>query len=344
MDLLKVYPSGRVTASTRKKFNLDRIAKDSRYGETQPPESWQTHIPNQRSTANPDLSEEPATSLGLSSVSNLTATSCPPPKILRKRRGSNGISSRSRQLVKDAATLLQEKYGKKHLAFVTHTIPTRFITEIHQNWTKILHNLRRRYIRSLQKAGLSKEIVMVTEYQEDRLATSGQAVLHVHIVFQGRHKRQSWAYDVEHYKQHWKECCENYISNASSDAEWNAATRVEGIRKSCSSYLAKYMSKGVATLNHILSIDALAYIPSSWHVLTQRLRVEVRQNTRHFEGTSAEELFEYLTQNAVELLKFNRYVKVLTTDGREICVGWYGDLKDKKLFRSCAVVPTLLVA
>jgi hypothetical protein len=276
--------------------------------------------------------------LGLSSVPNLTA----PPESLatkeRAKRGSKGISSRSRQLVRDSATLLEEKYGKAQLAFITHTIPSKFVDCVHSNWARILHNLRRRYTRALQKADLPQDLIMITEYQEARLASSGKAVLHLHIVFVGRRRKQHWEYDCEYYKKHWQECCEECCEESSDNAEWHSATRVEGIRKSCASYLAKYMSKGVSTLSDILSSDPDAFIPSSWHVLTQVLRTRVRKATRHFEGESATTLFEWILNNAVELLKFNRFVKVPTSSGREVCVGWYGDLKDKTLFRSLSVL------
>ena len=344
MDLLKVYLSGRVTASRRKRFNPDSPTRHQSESESQGFDVRQMQMHGLQKAIDAKNSLKPVPPLGLSSVPNLTASPETVCQKLRARRGSKGITSQSRQLIKDAATLLEEKHGKKHLAFVTHTVPTQFIPDIHANWARILHNLRRRYIRSLQRAGLSEELVMVSEYQEERLSSSGNAVLHLHIVFVGRKKNQHWAYDCEHYKKHWEECCEACIKNGKDSSAWNAATRVEGIKKSCSSYLAKYMSKGVATLESILIRDPAAFIPASWHVLTQRIRVEVRKFTRHFEGESAVQLFEYLTLNAVELLKFNRYIKVLSTDGRELCVGWYGDLKDKKLFRTVAVVPTLLVA
>ena len=344
MDLLKVYLSGRVTASRRKRFNPDIPASSNSEAESQDFDIRQMQIHGIQTAIDAKNSLKPVPPLGLSSVVNSTATPPPLNQKPKKRRGSHGISSRSRQLVRDAATLLQEKHGKEQLAFITHTIPPQFVKEVHANWVKILHNLRRRYIRALQKAGLSEELIMVTEYQEERLSTSGIAVLHLHIVFVGRKKRRHWAYDIDCYKEHWKECCETYIENGKDNALWNAATRVESIKKSCAGYLSKYLSKGVSTLATVLQFDSNAFIPPSWHVLTQLLRCEVRRNTRHFEGQSATELFDYLTSNAVELLKFNRYVKVLSVDGRELCVGWYGDLKNKKLFRSVAVFPTLLVA
>ena len=343
MDIVKVYLSGRVTASRRKRFNPDAPVKSQSQSESDGFHLRMVHLhglDEMRSARLAVTGEDP---LGLSSNSNLTATPLPLNQKAKKRRGSGGITSRSRQLVKDAATLLQEKYGREQLAFVTHTIPPEFVAVVHRNWVSILHNLRRRYIRSLQKAGLSEELVMVSEYQEDRLKDTGEAVLHLHIVFVGRNRRQHWKYEVEHYKNHWKECCQQYIEDCKDDSAWIASTRVESIKKSCESYLSKYMSKGVAIIASILALDPNAYVPPSWHVLTRRLRTEVRRNTRHFEGTSATELFNFLTQNAVELLKFNRYVKVTTPENREICVGWYGDLRNKKLFRTVAVVPTLLV-
>lgn len=338
MDILKVYPSGRVTASRRKKFNLEALSCKQTETEQQDFDIRQVQIHGFDKALMGKKSVMPSHPLGLSSVANLSALAESHTDREKKKRGQNGITSRSRQLVKDAATILENRYGKSQLAFVTHTIPDHAITYVHANWQKILANLRRRYLRALQKAGLPQEIVMVSEYQERRLEETGQAVLHLHIVFVGRFKKRHWQYKCEYYAKHWEECCEEYKTNTNENGRWNAATRVESIRKSCANYLAKYMSKGVSTLDSIRSADSNAFIPPSWHILSQSLRQAVRKATRHFEGGTATDLFEWLLSEAVNLLRFNRFVKIPTKDGRESCVGWYGDLKDRKLFDSVAML------
>lgn len=338
MDLLKSYPSGRVTASRRKRIPSQPALVSQPESDQTDFDIRQVQIHGVIAAIEGKNSIKPPDSLGLSSVANLSTDAPNDAKRLKAKRGSNGITSRSRQLVKDSATLLEERYGRSQLAFVTHTIPPRFVDSVHQNWTKILANLRRRYVRALRKVGLPEELVMVSEYQEGRLEESGKAVLHLHIVFVGRKKKHHWEYNCEHYKQHWKECCEEYCHERGAKAEWQSATRVEGIRKSCAAYLSKYMSKGTSTLAAIVSADPNAFVPPSWHILTQRLRARARQETRHFEGASASTLFDWLIENATQLLKFNRYIKVPTQDGRGLCVGWYGELRDKTLFRTVAVV------
>ncbi len=338
MDLLKIYPSGRCTASRRKKTAFQPSLKRQPLSDDAQFNLRQMDLHGIHAAIASFSATKPKDPLGLSSVPNLTANPCNPTKTVKSARGSNGITSKSRQQIKDSATLLEEKYTKERLAFITHTIPEKFVSEIHANWTKIIHNLRRRYIRALQKAGLPQDLIMVTEYQEGRLGHTGQAVLHLHIVFVGRFKKRHWEYNCEYYKQHWKECCREYLTDRGTNTEWSASTRVEGIRKSCAAYLSKYLSKGTATLNSILVKCPDCFIPSSWHCLTQTLRISVRKAIRHFEGQSATTLFDYLTENAVELLKFNRYIKVPTQDGRGLCVGWYGELRDKHLFRTVAVL------
>jgi hypothetical protein len=338
MDLLKSYPSGRVTASRRKKIASQPAMPHKRLSDAQEFTARMVQIHGADDVIAAIRATNSEKSLGLSSVANLSTDAPNDAKPLKLRRGSKGISSRSRQQVRDSATLLEERYGVSQLAFVTHTIPPKFVTEVHQNWAKILANLRRRYIRLLHKAGLPEELVMVSEYQESRLSQTGYAVLHVHIVFAGRRKRQHWEYNVETYKKHWKECCSEYCQHSSKNAEWQSATRVEGIRKSCSAYLSKYMSKGTSALRDILAINPDAFIPSSWHILTQPLRVRVRQSIRHFEGESASNLFDWLISQATTLLKFNRYIKVPTRGGYMTSVGWYGELRDKTLLRTLSVL------
>lgn len=334
MDLLKVYPSGRVTASKRRKFASDPPPKPLPFNEETEEDLRLLGALGleQYSCIQAEFGRSPT--LGLSSVPNLSTT--PPP--LRAKRGSNGISSASRQLVKDAATLLQDRYGKERLSFITHTIPDPYVDAVHGNWAAILANLRRRYIRALQKAGLPQDLVMVTEYQEKRLAESGKAVLHLHIVMVGRYARKHWQWECEWFHNHWRECCEQYIQGGSCNTEWNAATRVESIRKNVADYLGKYMSKGVQAIGLVRNCGVSAFVPPSWHVLSQRLRRAVRVATRHYEGAGATALYDWLRSNAGELLRFHRDIEIALPDGRAFIVGWYGDLRDRSLFK-CASVP-----
>lgn len=338
MDLLKVYPSGRVTASTRKRFNPEPLPSPYKESDSDGFHLRQMHLHGLEAMRSARNAVENSGFVGLSSVSNLSidAESASPP--LKTPRGSNGISSFSRQRVKDAATLLEKEHGRNQLSFITHTIPDHAITYVHENWTKIVANLRRRYIRALKRAGLSEDIVMVSEYQEERFKKQGNAVLHLHIVLQGRTRYGHWKYSKEYYKQCWRECCQEYSNQREDDGKWNAASRIESIRKSCSNYLGKYMSKGVQAIDSIRAVCPDAYIPPSWHVLSQRLRIAVKRAIRHYEGKTASELFEWLSSEATTLLRFNRYIKIPTTDGRGLVVGWYGDLRDKCLFESVVLL------
>jgi hypothetical protein len=338
VDILKVYPSGRVTASRRKRFNLEALPCQKELTEDQEWYLGQIKAHGIDIAIADKLAMESSLPLGLSSVSNLSTGSEPTTTKEKSRRGSNGISSFSRQRVKDAATLLEEKYGRKQLSFITHTIPDHAITYVHSNWTKILANLRRRYIRMLKKAGLPEELVMVSEYQEERFQKSGKAVLHLHILLVGRKRYGHWEYTKECYKECWEECCKEYSDECEEQYNWNAASRIESIRKSAANYLGKYMSKGVQAIADILAICPDAFIPPSWHILSQRLRMAVKKAIKHYEGKTASQIFEWLESHAKELLRFNRYIKIPTKDGRESCVGWYGDLKDRKLFNSVAVL------
>lgn len=336
MDILKVYPSGRVSACRRKKFSLQASLRVYALSEQQEWDSKQVHLHGFEAVVVAKNALKTPIPLGLSSVANLSTLPETCTKRIKTARGGKGISSFARQRVKDAATILEKKYGREHLSFITHTIPDHAINYVHSNWEKILANLRRRYVRALQSAGLSEEIVMVSEYQESRFRETGQAVLHLHIVLVGRKKYGHWERDCEYYEQHWRECCEEYSGEFRDDSKWNAASRVESIRKSCANYLGKYMSKGVRAISDILAINPSAFIPSSWHVLTQRLRIAVKRAIKHYEGKTASEMFEWLESHATELLKFNRYIKIPTLDGRGLIVGWFGELRDSSLFDSVA--------
>lgn len=329
MDLLKVYPSGRITASKRRKFAPEPLPKPLPFNEETGEDLRLLGALGLEEYSRINAEFRSAKPLGLSSVANLSTTA-PPQKA---KRGSKGISARSRQLVKDASTIMEDRFGKGRLAFITHTIPDEYVDVVHQNWASILANLRRRYIRSLRAAGLPEDLIMVSEYQEERLEKTGKAVLHLHIVIVGRHAKRKWQWECEWYHQQWRECCEHYLHNRSDDAKWKAATRVEGIRKSVADYLSKYMSKGVSAVALAVASGVAPFIPSSWHVLSQRLRRSVRLNTRHYEGNQATAMYDWLIEDADTLLRFNRHIEIALPDGRALVVGWFGDLLDRSLFK-----------
>lgn len=262
--------------------------------------------------------------LGLSSVSK---SQKPIESTNKSHRGSKGISSRGRLFVKDAASILEDSVPGGCLVLLTLTIPPEAMKpRIFEHWSKIAKNLKQRLAYALQAHGLPGELIGVVEIQEHRQSGCGELpALHWHIVFQGRKKYEQWALSIHYYRDCWKELLERELG---FPVDCKAAIRVERVRESASSYLAKYMSKGVGDTSQINT----NYLPKSWYMCTSGLRDKVKDETVYITGTAATTLYELL-RNTKGWLRYSKDITLTTGTGREITIGWYGDFSSRDKWR-----------
>ena len=206
-----------------------------------------------------------------------------------KRYGSKGITSYGRRMVKSAAYLLEEKYGKDRLTFATYTLPPMgaiFRWFLHENWGKFVKELFQEISRELKRKNAPDDsYVAVTEIQEKRLRAFGQVYLHLHAVWVGRKKGGGY-----------------YISTGRSDRilamvlrrlalqceretgqiveRWELKTkasgRLERVEKSVVNYLGKYMSKGICNKHSISDRERNQYFPRQWWTASARLKADVK--------------------------------------------------------------------
>lgn len=316
MNLLKVYLSGRVTATVMRKFNPDPL----------PPQE-----PDYNQQRAQDLIEENGVEgaielyrdwgLGLSTPANSS-------KAVRSRRGSGGITSHGKNLVKDSAAWMEQTYGRNRLTFLTLTVPTGIENDVAKHWATILHNFRRKLTYHLQKRNLPLHIVGVTEVQEERLEERGELGLHIHWLLVGRNSRyHHWEFKPEQFREWWRECICECIGECSG-TDWRACENVERIKRSAIGYLGKYMSKGVKVVSAIKEQGLGHLLPSAWYTCTQGLKVIYKKNLYVISGVIAEALFDALMGEFSHLLKWSKFVEIEDGKGGKIRVGWYGDLKD----------------
>lgn len=317
MDILKISYSGRVTAGNLKELDLAEYTPPPELTEDQ---RWMGALLHEHGL---ETILEHRDALDLPNLSNLHGDASAPPL---RQRGSLGITSHGRDLVRSAAQYLQDTHGARNLSFLTLTIPPEcLLPSLVQDWSNTSRKLRQRLQRLLQSRGLSGELVAVVEIQEKRgKSESGLPPLHWHFVFHGRMKNGAWAVTPAEYRELWLDLLHS-VTGVRSEA--HASCDVNRVHKSAAGYLGKYMSKGSKSCSQY-DIEVL---PASWYMCTSVLRKTVKKLEVYLTGKTAQRLFDFLVDNK-DYLAFSKFVTITTNDGRLVPVGWYGETRDRSQY------------
>lgn len=244
----------------------------------------------------------------------------------KKRRGLSGLTSHGKNLVREAAYALQERYGRARLSFWTCTLPELSEEDTRNvclNWSKILHNLRQKLVYHLKAKGLPTHIVGVTELQPDRWKEKGYPAWHIHWLFVGCHTNGGWELTTEVTDKLWADAVHTYCEKR---YDFSLSCSLEGVRKTAGGYMAKYMSKGCSAA---LEVEALypGCVPASWYTVTAGVRRWVKGATRTSIET-AKWLYARLLNDIDGIVAPWAY-KLETRPGCHIAVCWLGRIPDK---------------
>lgn len=248
----------------------------------------------------------------------------------RRQRGSNGISRYSARLVRNAAYMLQEKYGRGRLSFLTYTVPT---LELEQwevlccKWSEVVRVVMQRIRRHLVRAGLPDYVVSVTEIQEGRMSRYGVPGLHLHMLFVGRKEGESWKLLPSQVRCFWREALETVLGCSLPDSAWKACERIERVKKSAEGYLGKYMTKGSQALGLWRASFPTMKAPSSWSNLSQSLRLLVVRAVVPIRSRMAVWMMDMGDMGDKEYIAYYRKMEIVSTSGRTLTVGCSGRLQ-----------------
>lgn len=201
--------------------------------------------------------EESVDPLGLANASNSH----------KKRRGGNGLTSYGAKMLRNGVYLMEKRYGKDRLSFLTLTVPDLKPDDwesVNGNWSEILRQFFQWLRRKQLSAGLADEFVSCTEVQEERLEKRGEFALHIHCVFLGRKQKRGWMLTPKQIRLAWKRCLMRFLKHSQNSYQWHSVENVQRIKKSAEVYLSKYVSKGrkSSMSNTWKSYDCLR--PRSW--------------------------------------------------------------------------------
>lgn len=166
------------------------------------------------------------------------------PKPSRKR-GLTMTKSMARN-IRNAGYLLQQRYGKDNLSFLTLTLPDLAPDDLlacAESWGRMVDQFLKWLRSKIESKGSDFEYVYCTEVQTKRLTNRNEYGLHLHLLFKGRtKKRGGWYITPKSARNAWSRCIEAVVHHR--NFQTCAIENLQRVRRSASGYLGKYMSKG----------------------------------------------------------------------------------------------------
>lgn len=205
--------------------------------------------------------------------------------------GKHGITGFGRRVVRNSSLLLERRYGKRRLGFVTCTCPAfpapvqRLLNGL---WGEVVRRFYQKLKRQLKKISKPFVYVGVTEIQEKRFATTGIPVPHLHFVYLCRSGQSSryWLYVCQIHRA-WNEALREgiglggYPYTMSELPGWGSV-HCQTVRKSASSYLGKYISKGCKVLESMKE-QGWTEFPKQWWTASMQMKKMFAESIVHLD-------------------------------------------------------------
>lgn len=278
------------------------------------------------------------------------------PKV-RASKGLQGISSKGKRKLRNAAAILEKKYGKERLTFATVTLPRLPEADrewLHQNWGEFVRQWQQEIKREAARNGEPDlQIVLCSEIQESRLEKYGEFYLHLHAVWCGRpagnyryyvttetarnltrriilaiiaRRVDKGCYTVAVQQQQRNETCPGQKQDTSRTEIDLVIVDLKPVRKSVERYLGKYLSKGGKLLEKAKEMGFSNSFPKQWWNVTRKLSKVCEDAKQKIKRTLAEFIIdnhEELTKN--KLLEYF-YLVEIEIEGAMRTVGGVGKL------------------
>lgn len=268
----------------------------------------------------------PTAAFVASQISPLGLSKVPKNHKPRKPRGRRGITSYGKRLIVNSCVLLQKKYGKAHLSFLTLTLPPECANgsgELYQEAKRQMFQWLQRHLISV---GLPTHIIGCSELQCSRYQQSGDFCLHEHWLFVGRRRYQTWAFTGKQLQSKWLSLLSNIYKVSILPSNSNAAVSLESVKTSAAAYLGKYMSKSEVVVKVAIENGDIEKLPSSWMSKTSSMLKLFQSSISILNGESAILWLDYLTGSGSHLCRWKRHLYIDGNDGTRIWLAFIGYL------------------
>ena len=323
----RLYPNGECVVYRQRIKKLNCV--DHRNDNTEPGFLWDCwHL----FLTQPAAFSAACLHMGLSLVYNLDkwlnpsdypVHTCEPPK---KRYGQNGITRSGARKVRNAAYLMQKRFGLGRLSFATVTVPDlsyERMADLHENWAAVVERYRLGVKRQLQRKGLVGDIITVSEVQEKRLSRSKLPVLHLHSLWVGRLAYGGWALKTLDHDRIWKQALR--VALPTGPLPMHSACNIQEVKSSASGYMGKYMSKGSKIVKDLVEQGFGGWLPKQWWNMSRALSRWVSQET-----LTTGEFSEFLLDNSNSvdhtIWEFVGHVTIDIGEKQEYWLATYGRL------------------
>jgi hypothetical protein len=247
----------------------------------------------------------------------------------RGQYGAKGITKLGKRMVRSGAALLQRKYSRFRLSFLTLTLPEFENADalvIAECWGRVINRYLQWLRRNLTRLGLPTLVVGATEVQPRRTQGGSLCGLHVHLVFVGRLKsRGQWGLSPCDLRRAWLRILGNELGKPVHSL---SCEEVRMVKKSAEGYLGKYMSKGSEAVAELLQNEPDYPLPGQWWFVTKEMREWIKAETVRgpHTGSMLETLLDYLNDGNWEGSGVWAYPCHINLSGVAYLVAWVGRL------------------
>lgn len=253
---------------------------------------------------------------------------------IRGKYGSHGITSFGRKVVKNASMLLERRYGRRRLGFVTCTLPNlpeAIHKRLNGKWGELVRRFYQKLKRQLEKISKPFIYVGVTEIQEKRFRSSGIPAPHLHFVYLCRSSRNSryWLYICQIHRA-WNEALRETIAlcgypfTMSPLPGWGGV-HAKTVRKSASAYLGKYISKGCKVLEEMKEAGWTEF-PKQWWTACKACKKMFKDACVSLKDAECKAIFYNYEHYLHEGWLTRVGVVTIEINGEDRAIGLYGEM------------------
>lgn len=243
-----------------------------------------------------------------------------------KPRGRKGMTRYNKRLIVNSALLLERTYGRKHLSFLTLTLPEECANLSSDLYKECKRQMLQWLHRRLVSFNLPDQVIGCSELQSSRFANSGTYALHEHWVFVGRKAYSSWMLTPNEIQLQWNSILCNVCGVSLPEEHSNASVNIERVKKSVSAYLGKYLTKSERCTEKVIQAGCENYLPSSWVTKTASMLAMFRRSIVTIVGNEARTIMETLQDNASIFCRWSHNLKIEMQSGVNVWIGFIGYL------------------
>lgn len=243
--------------------------------------------------------------------------------------GRKGLSGYGGKFVRNAGHVLQDRFGKRRLTFLTVTLPPmcpEAAVAVASSWGETVRQLLQWLTRQLERQGLPKAVCSVTELQTQRLESGDSACLHLHVVFVGRLAGGAWKITPKMVRAWW---LKRLSTVTGGEVESLNCVDMKAVKRDAGNYLSKYMSKGAGSIERYAESVGWDAVPRQWWNVSKTMRDAVKRRCLRGESIMLvldAMVYSHYTEDDYDAFKFVRAIEVKATEYQSFVVGFWGKL------------------